>query len=107
MLAGGSRKPKGRRRGRGVRLREGSRIREPGNDAETEPLASENGQKSAIMGLSSAFNIVRRVSDKMAAKKQGKKIFHFEILPSETELENWVWSLSIEIEFSFLSSAFL
>jgi len=67
---GSSRKSKSRRRGRGVRLREGSRIREPGNDAETEPLAAENGQKSTLLGLSSAFNIVRKVSDKMANKKQ-------------------------------------
>ena len=75
FVVGPSRKSKSRRRGRGVRLREGSRIREPGNDAETEPLAAENGQKSTLLGLSSAFNIVRKVSDKMANKKQGKKGF--------------------------------
>ena len=75
FVVGSSRKSKSRRRGRGVRLREGSRIREPGNDAETEPLAAENGQKSTLLGLSSAFNIVRKVSDKMANKKQGKKGF--------------------------------
>ena len=74
-VGGSSRQSKSRRRGRGVRLREGSRIREPGNDAETEPLAAENGQKSALLGLSSAFDLVRKVSDKMANKKQGKKMY--------------------------------
>jgi len=88
---GSSRKSKSRRRGRGVRLREGSRIREPGNDAETEPLAAENGQKSTLLGLSSAFNIVRKVSDKMANKKQGKKGFVFFICS--------LWMKEIEIEF--------
>ena len=72
------RKPK-RRRER-VRLQEGSRIREPGStDPEAEPFTenenSGGGNKpSTLLGLASAFNIVKRVSDKMSAKKQGKVI---------------------------------
>ena len=67
---------KGRRRERGVRLQEGSRIREPGTDPETEPFQknSENG-KTPFLGVTSPFNIMRKLSDKMASKKQGKLQF--------------------------------
>ena len=76
-MVSNERKPK-RRRER-VRLQEGSRIREPGSaDPEAEPFTTadneaSSGGHSAFLGLSSAFNIVKRVSDKMAAKKQGKQ----------------------------------
>lgn len=72
---------KKRRRDR-VRLQEGSRIGEPGTDPETEPFAeggrhnSSTGEKAnmTMLGLSSAFDLVKKVSDKMSAKKQGKKL---------------------------------
>ena len=74
------RKTKKRRRDR-VRLQEGSRIREPGaTDPETEPFtdgSARAGKQEAssitMLGFSSAFDLVRKVSDKMSAKKQGKK----------------------------------
>ena len=102
-VGGSSRQSKSRRRGRGVRLREGSRIREPGNDAETEPLAAENGQKSALLGLSSAFDLVRKVSDKMANKKQGKEMY-CAYLPIHTfivHLSQWIKEIQFVLEIQF------
>ena len=75
-----------RRRDR-VRLKEGSRIREPGStDPEAVPfndnVAPSSGEAetkpskpSAMLGLSSAFNLVTKISDKMSKKNQGKKCF--------------------------------
>ena len=71
----GPERKKKRRRDR-VRLQEGSRIREPGsNDPEAEPLTNEtSGGKNSMtmLGISSAFDLVKKVSDKMSSKKQGK-----------------------------------
>ena len=65
------------RRDRGVRLQEGSKIREPGigdSTAELEPLQKDSKNSVTLLGVANAFNLVRKVSDKMAAKKQGKTI---------------------------------
>ncbi len=59
-----------RRRERGA----GVRIREPmasGSEAEAEPLNKE-GKQQGMLGVASAFNLVRKVSDRMSSKKQGK-----------------------------------
>lgn len=69
---------KNKRRRDRVRLQEGSRIREPGADPEMEPLARSTSQAPSeasksgmtVLGLGSAFDLVRRVSDKMSNKKQ-------------------------------------
>ena len=79
----GGRKNK-RRRDR-VRLQEGSRIREPGSiEPEAVPFTgiaptpssgdSENQKPNSVtmLGLSSALNLVTKISDKMSHKKQGK-----------------------------------
>ena len=65
------------RRDRGVRLQEGSKIREPGigdSTAELEPLQKDSKNSVTLLGVANAFNLVRKVSDKMASKKQGKTI---------------------------------
>ena len=79
-----------RRRDR-VRLKEGSRIREPGStDPEAVPfndnenVAPSSGEAenkpskpSAMLGLSSAFNLVTKLSDKMTKQNKGKKCFEY------------------------------
>ena len=77
-----------RRRDR-VRLIEGSQIREPGStDPEAVPfndnVAPSSGEAetkpskpSAMLGLSSAFNLVTKISDKMSKKNQGKRCFKY------------------------------
>ena len=77
-----------RRRDR-VRLIEGSQIREPGStDPEAVPfndnVAPSSGEAetkpskpSAMLGLSSAFNLVTKISDKMSKKNQGKRCFEY------------------------------
>ena len=77
-----------RRRDR-VRLIEGSRIREPGStDPEAVPfndnVAPSSGEaenkpsnKPTMLGLSSAFNLVTKISDKMSKKNQGKRCFEY------------------------------
>jgi hypothetical protein len=67
------RRAKGRRRERAVRLQEGPRNRESVSDTEaSEPLRPPEGGKATMLGVASAFNLVRKVSDKMASKKQGR-----------------------------------
>ena len=77
-----------RRRDR-VRLIEGSQIREPGStDPEAVPfndnVAPSSGEaenkpsnKPTMLGLSSAFNLVTKISDKMSKKNQGKRCFEY------------------------------
>ena len=73
------------RRERGVRIQEASRIREPGitDPTELEPFKRSSDNNDSKMGVISAFNLVRIVSDKIAIqKKQGKlkKKFFFQFL---------------------------
>ena len=81
----GGRKNKNKRRRDRVRLQEGSRIREPGSiEPEAVPFTgiaptpssgdSENQKPNSVtmLGLSSALNLVTKISDKMSHKKQGK-----------------------------------
>ena len=77
-----SQRKKKRRRDR-VRLQEGSRIREPGTgDPESEPFTNNDtqapGSKPSVtmLGIGSAFDLVRKVSDKMSSKKQGEKMIN-------------------------------
>ena len=66
------------RRERGVRIQEASRIREPGitdpNEVEQFKRSSDNkNSKMTLLGVTSAFNLVQKVSDRIAIqKKQGK-----------------------------------
>ena len=88
MITGPGGRRNKRRRDR-VRLKEGSRIREPGSsDPEAVPFndnvapsSSEAENKpskpSAMLGLSSAFNLVTKLSDKMSKKNQGKRCFEY------------------------------
>lgn len=80
--ATGHRERKGRRKFDRVRLQEGSRIREPGADpAEEEPLKTKKdksmGTTTTMLGVSSALNLVRKVSVKMTSKKQGKFLYTY------------------------------
>ena len=79
----GGRKNKNKRRRDRVRLQEGSRIREPGSiEPEAVPFTgiaptpstggdSENKHSVTMLGLSSALNLVTKISDKMSHKKPG------------------------------------
>ena len=72
---------KNKRRRDRVRLQEGSRIREPGSgEPETVPFTNVapssgtagNKPTPTMLGISSALNLVTKISDKMSNKKQGK-----------------------------------
>ena len=78
----GGRKNKNKRRRDRVRLQECSRIREPGSiEPEAVPFTgitptpstgdSENKHSVTMLGLSSALNLVTKISDKMSHKKPG------------------------------------
>ena len=82
------------RRERGVRIQEASRIREPGitdpNEVEQFKRSSDNkNSKMTLLGVTSAFNLVQKVSDRIAIqKKQGKLnvFFNFEKLEVFTNI---------------------
>jgi len=63
------------RRERGVRIQEASRIREPGitdpNEVEQFKRSSDNkNSKMTLLGVTSAFNLVQKVSDRIAIQKK-------------------------------------
>ena len=81
------------RRERGVRIQEASRIREPGitdpNEVEQFKRSSDNkNSKMTLLGVTSAFNLVQKVSDRIAIqKKQGKLNVFFNFQKLEVYLQ--------------------
>ena len=81
------------RRERGVRIQEASRIREPGitdpNEVEQFKRSSDNkNSKMTLLGVTSAFNLVQKVSDRIAIqKKQGKLNVFFNFKKLEVYLQ--------------------
>ena len=74
MPVGGGRVRKNKRRRDRVRLQEGSKIREPGScEPETVPLTNVGNKTPVTMlGMSSAFNLVSKISDKINKSNKGK-----------------------------------